>query len=94
MNKFCKNGSVYENSTSSIKSISDLVKVDVTLQRTQKSVKKTGIGTKTKLLLTESSLSDAGKVSFRAECLKFYAATVTYLQDNLPFKVSLIKNAQ
>ena len=94
MNKFCKNGSVYEDSMSSIKSTGDLVEVDVTLQKTQKSAKNIDIGTKTKLLLIESSLSDAEKLSFRGECLKFYAAAVTYLQDNLPFKVSLIKHTQ
>ena len=52
MNKFCKNGSF-------IKSTSDLVEVDVTLQKTQKSAKNIDIGTKTKLLLIELSLSDA-----------------------------------
>ena len=59
MNKFCKNGSVYEDRISFIKSTSDLVEVDVTLQKTQKSAKNIDIGTKTKLLLIESSLSDA-----------------------------------
>ena len=54
MNKFCKNGSVYEDSMSSVKSTSDLVEADVTLQNTQKSAKNIDIGTKTKLLLIES----------------------------------------
>ena len=71
-----------------------MVEVDVILQKAQKSAKNIGIRTKTKLLSIESSLSDAEKLSFRGECLKFYAAAVTYLQDNLPFKVSLIKHAQ
>ena len=39
INKFCKNGSLYEDSMSSIKSASDLVEVDLTLQKTQKSTK-------------------------------------------------------
>ena len=39
---------------SSIKSTSDLVEADVTLQNTQKSAKNIDIGTKTKLLLIES----------------------------------------
>ena len=59
MNKFCKNGSVYEDSMSFIKSTSELAEVDVTLQKTQKSAKNIDIGTKTKLLLIEWSLSDA-----------------------------------
>ena len=94
MNTFCKNGCVYEDSMSSIKATCDLVEVDVTLQRTQKSGKNIDIGTKTKLLLIESSPSDAEKLSFRRECLKFYASAVTYLQENLPFKVSLIKHSR
>ena len=53
MNKFCKNGSVYEDSMSFIKSTSELAEVDVTLQKTQKSAKNIDIGTKTKLLLIE-----------------------------------------
>ena len=39
INKFCKNGSVYEDSMSSIKSASDLVEVDLILKKTQKSTK-------------------------------------------------------
>ena len=71
-----------------------MVEVDVILQKAQKSAKNIGIRTKTKLLSIESSLSDAEKLSFRGECLKFYAAAVTYLQENLLFKVPLIKHAQ
>ena len=59
MNKFCKNGSVYEDSMSFIKSTSELAEVDVTLQKTQKSAKNIDIGTKTKLLLIELLLCDA-----------------------------------
>ena len=39
MNKFCKNGSVYEDSMSFIKSTSELAEVDVTLQKTQSQLK-------------------------------------------------------
>ena len=67
--------------------------IDVTLQRAQKSAKNIDIGTKIKLLLTESSLSYFEKLTFRGECLKFYAA-VTYLQDKLLVQVSLVKSAQ
>ena len=67
--------------------------IDVTLQRAQKSAKNIDVGTKIKLLLAESSLSYSEKLTFRGECLKFYAAE-TYLQDKLPVKVSLVKNAQ
>ena len=77
MNKFCKNGSVYEDRISFIKSTSDLVEVDVTLQKTQKSAKNIDIGTKTKLLLIESSLSDA------ESCLSEENAWSFMLQLNL-----------
>ena len=51
----------------------------LTLQRAQKSSRNTALGPKTKLLLTESSLLDCEKLTFRGECLKFYAAAVAYL---------------
>ena len=78
-NKFCKNGSIYEESISSPKSISDLMNIYLTLQRAQKSSRNTVIGPKTKLLLTESSLLDFENLTFSGECLKFYAAAVVYL---------------
>ena len=68
--------------------------IDVTLKRAQKSAQNIVRETKTKLLLTESSLSDSEKLTFRGECLKFYAAAMMYLQHKLPFKVPLIKIAQ
>ena len=78
-NKFRKNGSIYEESITFPKSISDLMNIYLTLQRAQKSSRNTVIGPKTKLLLTESSLLDFKNLTFSGECLKFYAAAVAYL---------------
>lgn len=93
MVKFCRNANLHEDSGSP-KSIHDLAQLDVTLQKVQKPAKTIDVGTKAKLFLTESSLSDEERIAFRGECLKFYAASVTYLQEKLPINVSLIRNAQ
>ena len=96
MTKFISKANVYDDADGmrTPKPVSDLTKVDVSLKSVQLSTKNIDIGTKAKLLLLESNLSVAEKSTFRHNCLKFYAVAVSYLQDKLPFNVSLIKHAQ
>jgi hypothetical protein len=47
-----------------------------------------------KLLLHGAALPSSVDEKFRTECKEFYIASASYLQENLPFNVSLLKHAQ
>ena len=52
------------------------------------------VGTKSKLLLLDESITDSDKINFRKYCINFYANATDYLIQNLPFNVNLIRHAQ
>ena len=74
---------------------SENVSIDVTKKGNHKKLHSIEIGTKPRLLLTDSAFfTDEKSTSFRASCLSFYVTTVNYLQEHLPFNVLTLKYAQ
>ena len=74
---------------------SENVSIDVTKKGNHKKLHLIEIGTKPRLLLTDSAFfTDEKSTSFRASCLSFYVTTVNYLQEHLPFNVLTLKYAQ
>ena len=76
------------------KSSSQLVKLDVYNRNHQKSLRLTEIETKAKVLFSGNLVRDEKQNLFQKECQLFYAKTVIYLQQNLPFDVTILKYAQ
>ena len=62
-------------------------------KETNKPLSLTEVGTKAKLLLNDAFLSTSENNTFRSLCLRFYVSALTYLKDNLPFDVAVIKHA-
>ena len=52
------------------------------------------IGTKAKVLFSGNLIQEEKQDLFQKECHLFYAKTVMYLWQNLPFDVTILKYAQ
>ena len=78
----------------SAKSSSELVRLDGYNLNHQKSLRLIEIGTKAKLLFSGNLVRDEKQDQFRKKCQLFNAKVVMYLQQNLPFDVTILKYAQ
>jgi hypothetical protein len=96
LNKFIRRQFLYnsDREVQSLKPISELTSLNISEKTCQKPPNLIDIGTKAKLLLSESILPDEKKTVFRRNCLNFYVVSASYLQQNLPFNRYLIKYAQ
>ena len=93
MKKFVTKNYLYQASGSA-KSSSELVKLDVYNRNHQKSLRLIEIRTKAKVLLSGNLVRGEKQDLFRKECQLFYSKVVMYLQQNLPFDVTILKYAQ
>ena len=93
MKKFVTKKYLYQASGSA-KSSSELVKLDVYNRNHQKSLRLIEIGTKAKVLLSGNLVRGEKQDLFRKECQLFYSKVVMYLQQDLPFDVTILKYAQ
>ena len=84
MAKFIKREKLYHNINDlyTVKEIKELLEVDVSLKCSQLLSQAADVGTKSKLILFDESITDTDKTNFRK--------TV----QNLPFNVNLIRRAQ
>ena len=71
------------------------VQIDVSKRENLKPLNLIDIGTKAKLLFSDSTFfPDEKQTEFRQDCLKFYVTAVQHLQKKLPLDVPFIKQAQ
>ena len=70
------------------------MKLDVYNRNHQKYLRLTEIETKAKVLFSGNLVRDEKQNLFQKECQLFDAKTVIYLQQNLPFDVTILKYAQ
>ena len=69
--------------------------IDVSKKENLKPLNVIDIGTKAKLMFTNSTFfPDEKQTKFRKDCLKFYVAAVQHLQSKLPLDIPFIKHAQ
>ena len=84
MQKFVARAKLFE-SNGDLKPTTELIALDVNKKVNLKSLKLTEIGAKARALFASNLLCAEQQDLFRKECQKFYAKTVSYLQENLPF---------
>ena len=69
--------------------------IDISKKENLKPLNLVDIGTKAKLMCTNSTFfPDEKQTKFRKDCLKFYVAAVQHLQSELYKAIPLIKHAQ
>ena len=69
--------------------------IDISKKENLKPLDLIDIGTKAKLMFTNSTFfPDEKQTKFRKDCLKFYVAAVQHLQSKLPLDIPFIKHAQ
>ena len=68
--------------------------IDISKKKNLKPLNVIYIGTKAKLMFTNSTfLPDEKQTKFRKDCLKFYVAAVQHLQSKLPLDIPFVKHA-
>ena len=63
-------------------------------EKNVKPIRTIDVRTKAKAMFAQIMISDEGQEKFRKGCLKFFQVSVSYLQQNLPFDVNLLRKAQ
>ncbi|XP_065643869.1 uncharacterized protein LOC136075251 [Hydra vulgaris] len=83
-----------KNDNGEFKSQPEILMIDFYKIENHRKLSSIELGTKVKLLLHGAALPNLVDEKFRTECKEFYIASASYLQENLPFHVSLLKYAQ
>ena len=76
------------------KPVQELSKLDVRDKNNRKRISSVEIGTRTQCFLVENRIPPQETLTFRHECMEFYATAVEYLRKNLPYDSKLLDDCQ
>ena len=93
-----ENSSVVQNCLlrilASSEDLGENIRINVNAEKNVKPIRMIDVGRKAKTMFAQNMISDEGQEKFRKGCLKFSQVSASYLQQELPFDVNLLRNAQ
>lgn len=94
MSKFMKKDAITSSDKITLLDGEKLAEIDVSNKETHVKLSKIDIGTRAKSLLISHEIPQEKQTAFRRSCLKLFTKSTEYLQENLPLKNTILKDAQ